>query len=273
VAHIAHPYYPRIPLPGSLCFTLAEAAGRTWDLLRRSWYADISLSEGAITETLLIDIQSRHPTEIVTYKFSSYEEGRASGADWEWWFGSATSWLGVRIQAKKIDPSQQYPELLHVAPNGSLQVDMLIQSSQKEQLYPLYCFYNFWLGAPMPNVTWNCGSFIPSLPALGCTIAAASAVRPLIMAKTTTLAAVAPIAYPWSCLLCCSGFAAPGDTLPTRVLALLNALPNAQRQPTDLLRPSPPDYVRALLDRATPIVSPIPDVSHIIIMSETGLRG
>ena len=72
MAHFPHPYYPRLPLRAACVFTLAEAAGRTWDLLRRSWYADIALSEGAITDTLLIDILSRHPTELLTHKFSSY---------------------------------------------------------------------------------------------------------------------------------------------------------------------------------------------------------
>ncbi len=70
MAHIPAQYHARMPLPRSLCFTLAEAAGRSWDLLGRSRQARIALSEETITETLLIDLQNRHPSEVLTYKFS-----------------------------------------------------------------------------------------------------------------------------------------------------------------------------------------------------------
>jgi hypothetical protein len=264
-------YHARMPLPRSLCFTLAEMASRTWELLGRSQQARIAVSEETITDTILIDLQSRHPSEVVTYKFSRQEEGQLSGADWEWWLNGGGNWLGIRIQAKKIDHNREYPGLSRPTPSGILQVDLLIQSSQKDGLYPLYCFYNFW-GPPLPIVPWNCFSFAPSLSALGCTIAAATAIQPLATAKTNTLAAIAPIARPWNCLFCCAGFADPNDNLPVRALALLNALPSAQRPLTDLLRTSPPEYVQAIISGATPPTTPAPDISHIVIVSEAGLR-
>jgi hypothetical protein len=44
-----------------------------------------SFSEETITETILLELGTRHPKEISLLPFNKREEGR-TGADWEWCF-------------------------------------------------------------------------------------------------------------------------------------------------------------------------------------------
>src|ERR1700674_228364 len=98
----------------SLCATFCQSAIWTWNCLKYARQTGIQLGEESLTDLNLLNIQICHPSEVRTKKFSRNTEGKVTGADWEWWFGSPSGWLGLRIQAKKLNNlSSQYDELDH----------------------------------------------------------------------------------------------------------------------------------------------------------------
>jgi len=79
-------------------------------------------------------------------KFSKWEEGQQTGADWEWWFVDRYHALGLRVQAKRLrqDGRQNFKLLSHKTRHG-YQIEMLINSPRKKNLLPFYVFY--WPGS------------------------------------------------------------------------------------------------------------------------------
>ena len=255
---------------GGLCATFANRAIATWNYLLTANRVGIDVREETLTENNLIEIQSRHPAEVRTEKFSPAREARESGADWEWWFGSRQGWIGVRVQSKKSGRNGRYRGLASRNRHG-LQIDLLLNSSRKAKVHALYCFYNGWNGLPV-HAGWNCPTYPPSVEMFGCAISLASEVRKLVARRRNGVLEVANISWPWSCLVCCP---APGSgrSLPERVNAFLLARDPVARERGVEVVTRPPQYVLSLLDQGSPsrrtrLNQDVPDFSHLLVVTE-----
>jgi len=243
----------------TICESVIEQSARTWNLLRVSSRIHLSISEETITDLNLLELQVKHPTEIRTQKFSKQKEA-LEGADWELWLTSGGSWLGFRVQAKKLDrDSLEYPELGHVVKSsGKRQVDLLIEhavnSSDKIKRIPLYVFYNYWKKNRF-NPSWLCGSYSFSYEMLGCGMAYAEHVRNILNGHSNRLKDVSEVMYPLSCLVCCNGYSQ--DVLPKRARTFVtnafgrlaqDRFPAEYLANMDFLTEKPPTYVSRIAD-------------------------
>lgn len=200
-----NPQYPFLA-NASLCHDFVGRAVNTWQSLRTSVQTGISLSEESITDFNLIELQCRHPSEIRTQKFSKHRESLV-GADWEWWLGSKGFWLGLRVQAKKLDPSAlTYPELDKQNENG-MQIDLLIQNAltNTPKFIPLYVFYNYW-NVDGFDPGWRCQTYPKSNEMMGCSLSYAGDVKEILDRGSKALQDISRVMYPWSCLVCCKGY-------------------------------------------------------------------
>lgn len=99
------------------------------------------VKEESITDRLLYELSEKIPT--LKYKqFTRTEEGRKTGADWEWWFiFSNKESFGARIQAKKLkDKVDNYAGIAYVS-NDRLQIERLLEDSANDGLASFYSFY------------------------------------------------------------------------------------------------------------------------------------
>lgn len=182
-----------------LCETFQKLSSRTWRDLRDG--QDIKLSEETLTDINLLCIMRRHANEVRILKFSRADEGKRTGADWEWWFVKANDVFRLRVQAKRIEfRNNNYPGLHKNAPNGTKQVDLLIGDAIRNNLYPMYCFYNYWKSGPNH---WQCSGRPPRRELLGCTIADATKVKRFIDNNTITAGSISNIWHPLHCIVCC----------------------------------------------------------------------
>lgn len=98
------------------------------------------LKEESITDWLL-DYFDQHTNQVRYYQFNRQEEGKFSGADWDWWLLLRNGCFKLRIQAKKVKSrANHYSELTRSNKNG-FQIDLLLNSSSEQNFYPLYAFY------------------------------------------------------------------------------------------------------------------------------------
>jgi hypothetical protein len=96
--------------------TLGFLARRAWERQEDGHVHGLSPAEESLTDYLLLDLKLRHPDRIHVRKFTKWQEGRTTGADWEWWFGDRRGWFGMRVQAKKLNSGRRlYSGLDHVA--------------------------------------------------------------------------------------------------------------------------------------------------------------
>lgn len=99
------------------------------------------VKEESMTDRFLYDLSEKIPT--LKYKqFTRTEEGRKTGADWEWWFiFSNKEAFGARVQAKKLkDKVDNYTGIAYVS-NDRLQIERLLDDSAKDGLASFYSFY------------------------------------------------------------------------------------------------------------------------------------
>ena len=136
-------YIPSLQLdPGHVCRVFQKLARRTWRDLRDSHQHHLSLSEESITDYRLLEMKRELGKIIEIEKFTRTEEGQ-NGADWEWWILGAVNAFGMRIQAKRLYlDSMRYMAMR--PPHGPTQASKLIQDALTHNLYPLYCFYNYY---------------------------------------------------------------------------------------------------------------------------------
>lgn len=209
---------------GQVCAVFQLLAQRTWSDLENGNQVGLEISEESITDFLLLDLTRALPDNIFVKKFSKTAEGKTTGADWEWWFIAGNQGFGMRIQAKRLSiGTSRYKELKRRAgKNGGLQVDLLLKDARRANLYPAYCFYNCWDSGETPP-GWNCRTFPPNWRLFGCAIADAWAIKALVSKGQDDLRSVGNVSLPWSCLVCCQGFAPiMQSTLPYRVRGLLS---------------------------------------------------
>ena len=71
------------------------------------------------------------------------EEGRKTGADWEWWvlFPNDKSFC-ARVQAKKLKNDKDNYAGIAYTTNGMLQIERLLEDSNKNDFASLYAFYS-----------------------------------------------------------------------------------------------------------------------------------
>lgn len=163
----------------------------------------LAFSEETITESVLLDLQTSHPNHVKIKAFTKPQE-KINGADWEWWIGEPGSWLGMRVQAKRIKlPSETFASLQSygiVKGKGTSQIDNLIARAQFDQLNAAYCLYTVTRKLPMlrtwPTYTVTGGG--PISPQ-GCLIADAHAVKAI---GKNRLADLAQVCIPWHLLVC-----------------------------------------------------------------------
>ena len=100
------------------------------------------VKEESMTDRFLFDISEKLP--IVKYKqFTRMEEGRKTGADWEWWvlFPNDKSFC-ARVQAKKLKNDKDNYAGIAYTTNGMLQIERLLEDSNKNDFASLYAFYS-----------------------------------------------------------------------------------------------------------------------------------
>lgn len=226
----------------ALCKTFEELAADTW------WYRHdcqrllIPHREDAITPRLLRSIQLRHSDRVALYAFPPDEEGSWSGADWDWWFGRDGQWFGLRVQAKKLSiPADTYATLREFAGDrerGVRQVELLLSSSAREGMAPLYCFYNF--REPFEHFCLDCVAEDPP-EQFGCTLAGAPVIADLLQSPNTKFSRLAPHTHTWRRLVC--GYAAY-EAAENWTATLLRDWPDYAPRVVEAL----PPYVAALRD-------------------------
>jgi len=186
-----------------LCRTFGTEAEKILVDLGRASGARLIRGEETITDDLLLNVQTAHPYEVITYQFNKREEP-FTGADWEWWLTDGHLWYGLLIQAKRLDlNSHKYPQIKKlVGKPGTPQIDLLIEQARLKHIDPLYFFYNYSTGNPSA-LTWNCGTTPFDLYQLGCMVAHAGAVKRVLGNGGAGLPRISPISYPLRCLVCC----------------------------------------------------------------------
>lgn len=239
-----------------LCRTFGIEAENIWKALGKASASGLIRGEETITDDLLLNVQTAHPYEVITYQFNRHEES-FTGADWEWWLTDGHLWFGLLIQAKRLDlKSHKYPQIKKlVGKTKTPQIDLLMQQAQRKGIDPLYFFYNYSSGKPS-TFTWNCGSTPFDLLQLGCSVAHAAAVKRALAKGGAGLPKISPISYPLRCLVCCPVLAEPDDSLPGCAHGIAKRLrlfaehvdATPDRDPHPL--PQPPDYVLRLLGTA-----------------------
>jgi hypothetical protein len=270
----------------SLCRTFADQSAKIWDDLMMAQMSGRVWDEETITNILLRDVERAHPQDVATFQFKKPQE-KVTGADWEWWLTDGRLWLGLLIQAKRLDPeSYRYRGIKHrVGTDQIPQIDLLLRWADFKGIDPLYLFYNY-SNTRLHALNWNCGSMDPDLEQLGCTIAHAGAVKRVLSYGGAGLPKMSTVSYPLRCLVCCPMLADPDDSLPGRAHGITKSLrgllsdrddhvdPVGPRPPG--IRDEPPAYVQRLLaaslDERGPIIeevrSQVGPISALVVIKE-----
>lgn len=158
------------------------------------------VKEESLTDWLLYSLSESSPA--IKYKqFNRIEEGRETGADWEWWFlfpnGKS---FAARIQAKKLKPNADcYPGIAY-SKHNKLQIERLLEDSAAKGMASFYVFYS-----TEDCKHAKCGNFM-SHQGEGIFLAEAGHIRNEVILKgRKTLLPKDILAYtnPISCLFCC----------------------------------------------------------------------
>jgi hypothetical protein len=229
-----------LPDRDRVCRAFAFAALQTWSELRD--FND--LGEDSITDYRLLQLKRMCPDEINVIKFNKQKQEPRTGADWEWWFGSGNEWFSMRVQAKRINIDKlEYEHLDYtIGKSSDLQVDRLISDAKSRDLYPMYCFYNYW--PSRYSSRWPCGTFAQKTELWGASISDAVKIQDKVKSKAKRLQDIEPISFPLMCLACCKGHADTRrrPTLPHRargIARILSDNPNL----VPALKPNLPAYI------------------------------
>ena len=248
------PSLPKISAP-VLCPTFEKEAEKIWDDYGAAYGMGLIRDEETITNDLLLNIARAHPWEVITWQFHQGDE-KLTGADWEWWLTNGASWLGLLIQAKRLDPkSHRYKQIKHkVGKAKTPQIELLIATAAGKGIDPLYFFYNY-SPSPQAAFTWNCCKHPLKGRQYGCTAAHAFAVKQMLNRGGAGLPKMSQISLPMRCLVCCPVLSDPDHSLPGRANGVTKELKSLVSRFADIRPPEatgpraePPSYVRRLLD-------------------------
>lgn len=99
------------------------------------------VGEESLTDWLLFELAERIP-RVRYVKFNRVQEGRTTGADWEWWFVYSNLSLGMRVQAKRLHSREDnYPSLAYSTKHG-MQIEKLRKDATARNLLAFYAFYS-----------------------------------------------------------------------------------------------------------------------------------
>lgn len=221
-----------------LCDTFRRISLSTWYKLGSAHNLDASLSEETLTELNLLEIQASHP-DLVRTKWYSKSEEKHTGADWEWWFVSPGSCVGLRVQAKKL----YFPSQAYEAFKNDQRLRLIDEASEAfPRRIPLYLFYNHFSGDALKS-DFKYGCEPQEITLHGCSVASAYS----LPNNAKKLGHFVPFIYPLSTLTCCGD---PLNTLAQRVTN--NALGMVEQNHGDLvvsdfLTEKAPNYVYKLI--------------------------
>lgn len=154
------------------------------------------VKEESITDWLL-DYLDQNSAQLRYYQFNRREEGKTSGADWDWWLLHRHGCFKLRIQAKKLRFKHDHYKDIARASKAGYQIDLLLDSSANLNFYPLYSLY----GLSQGSERCNRGHQPASLH-----ICSAQEVYDLVFGsarKTIDSAALLSLTIPMQCLFCC----------------------------------------------------------------------
>jgi len=228
------PNLAQFPWQTNLFGSFWRAAHDTWRWRGTARRAGLPFSEETITETLLLDLATRHPGEISIFAFNTRAEGR-TGADWEWCFHDAAGQRFTRmlVQAKVLDNRETYAHVDRTIGNtGVRQIDRLLATARERHAPALYAFYNHLNDAGRVPLS-ACACF-GCLECWGISVAPAGAVGTLMAdgkPGAKRFDAIKAVSAPWLCLLCGQEQERHGrPPLPDAVLAALRRLLDASRE-------------------------------------------
>jgi hypothetical protein len=247
----------------NLCWTFVDCAVRTWHYIYTGAAIGLVPGEETLTDLNLLEIQARHPRLVKVWKFSRYREARQSGAEWEWWIGSRSRWVGMRVQAKIVKPTTTPAQLAKgLQYKGGRQLRLLLTSSRRDGLFPLYCFYN----ARSQWVTGRCTRCLPFPQVFGCAIASATKIKSALDAKQP--AHILDACRPWSCLVCPDCHQSRARSLAEQAYEFLSIESDGIEFDVDVepLRDRPPDYLQALRNGMRP--ERTPEVARLLLIEE-----
>lgn len=168
------------------------------------------MSEETHTETALLNIALKHQSGSLVVKPATKSAEGHHGADWLWWFVRGNKGISCRVQAKRLFRSGRYESLLKSGKDKrGRQVDpyeqlhKLVTTAQRAKAIPLYCFYNFDLGAYFfrgPNSCVRHNYRVPSF--WGCSL---SLPNNVLRARSDHLADLERFMMPWHRLVCGHG--------------------------------------------------------------------
>jgi hypothetical protein len=257
-----------------LCQTLNALAYETWVHMDYGFNRGYGRpDERLFTDHHMIELERRHRPTVLTAKIDQNRESQ-TGADFEWWLGDGTSYLAMRVQAKKLDlRSGRYEELARVdRRTRRRQSDVLIEASRAERFLPLYLFFNGPLaGANPPDA---CQNERLEEPLRGCTVALASRVKESLDRSQTDVATIAGHSWPWQCLCCCPLL--KGSHPGQRALERLGA---SEGEAGASLRSDLPDYVSQIRSQdftqvaLDPKSEQLPGARTVMVMTLSGSPG
>lgn len=159
------------------------------------------LSEETLTETVQFNIARTHQHGDLVIDLATKPAEFKHGADWEWWFVRGNQTYGIRVQAKRLFPGpRRYPNLLKDGPNPYSQLDKLISVAAKDDMLPLYCFYNFGhVPSDFVHQANPCRHSYRKPSFWGCTLAKPRDVR---NAASDRLDRLAGYMQPWHAIVC-----------------------------------------------------------------------
>jgi len=123
-----------------LCETFRHVAVSVFDDYQRGRAVGIVPWETSFTDFALLKIATAHAHEVLVHRFDGKSEA-VTGADWEWWFCSRTGFTGLRVQAKRMEPTRnqfRVPKLV----GGVQQAVLLVNDAAARGAHPFYCLYS-----------------------------------------------------------------------------------------------------------------------------------
>ncbi len=262
----------------TLCDTFKQLAVDTWDDILKGRNVSYQLKEETLTDLNMLELKTKHPTEILTTVYNKRQEG-SNGSDWEWWFnGISGRWIGFRVQAKIINIQTEEFEHLHYRnPTTHIyQCDKLIQHALNGvPKIPLYCFFIQTNNAAHLS-NWPCGTVPRQKDLYGCSLTSAFTVRHLRSGNRKHLSDIDPSLKPWHCLVCCNNYGKSDDIVENiEAYAIQNFdLQNVGdfdvKLPEKFSTDDPPYYVRATTEnqKKRNFEPPDKDIDGLVVFTQ-----
>ncbi|MEU4712086.1 winged helix-turn-helix domain-containing protein [Micromonospora purpureochromogenes] len=201
--------------------------------------------ETTFTDNLLLHLALTHPGQIRVERFGAHREAD-TGADWEWWFHHHRSYVGFRMQAKRVSPASRRFALDQPAAArlNCLQVEAFADSCRRDGLPGLYCLYSDHQPGRAPGAGSNgaCPHGALDHTQWGCALLPVpAALRHVREGRSLRSDVVLSGAWPWYRLVCQSGVASVTTAVST---FLATAGRDMQQSRDDNRGSTPPDDVR-----------------------------